>query len=153
MRYSSVRSIHTRYECYTTTNGQWPAYSPQWQTAGTTVGPKIRSGYGYYPQTSKIVGADPTSGYVVATKLTDISPVRPMLTDIIYEWTQITHCTGQTPSAINVVWGDGHAGSCTSPGALDSGPDYWNAAAGLGDGPGEPGNDQNFLNIMAAIQP
>lgn len=140
------------YECYTTPNGQWPAYSPQWQTTGTTVGPKIRSGYGYYPQTSKFVDTDAASGYIVATRLTDISPARPMLTDIIYEWTQITHRTGQKPSAINVVWGDGHASACTSKAALNPDPDYWNADAGLGAGPGEPGEDQNFLNIMAAIQ-
>jgi hypothetical protein len=140
-------------ECYTATNGQWPAYSPQWQTTGTTVGPRIRSGYGYYPQTGKVIGADPASGYIVAKKQTEISPARPMLTDIIYEWTQITHRTGNTPSAINVVWGDGHATTCTAPAALNPDPDYWNADAGLGSGPGEPGNDQNFLNIMAAIQP
>jgi prepilin-type N-terminal cleavage/methylation domain-containing protein len=146
--------VQFAYETYVTTaSDQWPAYSPQWQTTGTTVGPKIRSGYGYYPQTSKTVGADPTSGYVVATKLTEISPVRPMLTDIIYEWTQVTHRTGQTPSAINVVWGDGHTTVCTTPAALNPSPDYWNADAGLGSGPGEPGEDQNFLNIMAAIQP
>jgi len=142
------------YESYVTTaNGQWPAYSPQWQTSGTTVGPKVRSGYGYYPQAAQFVGAGPASGYKVAKKSTDISPVRPMLTDIIYEWTQITHRTGSTPSAINIVWGDGHAGTCTSPAVVNPDPDYWNADAGLGAGPGEPGEDQNFLNIMAAIQP
>jgi prepilin-type N-terminal cleavage/methylation domain-containing protein len=142
------------YETYVTTpGGQWPAYSPQWQTTGTTVGPRVRSGYGYYPQTSKFVDADAASGYIVATKLTEVSPVRPMLTDIIYEWTQVTHRTGQTPSAINVVWGDGHTTTCTAPAALNPDPDYWNAGAGLGSGPGEPGEDQNFLNIMAAIQP
>jgi hypothetical protein len=142
------------YETYVTmAGGQWPAYSPQWQTAGTSVGPRVRSGYGYYPQTSKFVGADANSGYVVATKLTEVSPVRPMLTDIIYEWTQVPHRTAQTPSAINVVWGDGHTTTCTAPAALNPDPDYWNADAGLGSGPGEPGEDQNFLNIMAAIQP
>ena len=141
------------YESYVTlANGQWPAYSPQWQTTGTTVGPRIRSGYGYYPQAGQVVGADPASGYKVAKKATDISPVRPMLTDIIYEWTQITHRTGNMPSAINIVWGDGHAGTCTSPAVLNPDPDYWNADAGLGAGPGEPGEDRNFLNIMAAIQ-
>jgi hypothetical protein len=111
------------YESYVTTaGGQWPAYSPQWQTTGTTVGPKVRSGYGYYPQTGKFVGAGPASGYMVAKKSTDISPVRPMLTDIIYEWTQITHRTGTTPSAINIVWGDGHASTCTSPAVLNPDP-------------------------------
>jgi prepilin-type N-terminal cleavage/methylation domain-containing protein len=137
----------------TDVGGTWPAYSPEWDTSGTTVGPRVRSGYGYYPQTSQLIGTNAAAGYVVAKRGADLSPSRPVLTDIIYEWTQITHRTGLTPSAINVVWGDGHAGICTSPLALDPGPQYWNAAAGLGTGPGEPGKDQNFLNIMAAIQP
>ena len=141
------------YEGYLTTNGLWPAYSPQYRTSGTTVTPRIRSSYSYYPQTSKVIGADPASGYVVAKKQTDISPVRSMLTDAIYEWTQIPHRTGDTPTAINVVWGDGHASACAGAAVLNPDPDYWNADAGLGDGPGEPGNDKMFLNIMAAIQP
>jgi prepilin-type N-terminal cleavage/methylation domain-containing protein len=142
------------YEGYlTTAGGNWPAYSPAYHTSGTIVNPCIRSGYGYYPQTGRVIGADPTSGYVVAKKSTDLSPVRPMLTDNIYEWSQIPHRNGPDPSAINVVWGDGHASACTSPGALNPDSDYWNADAGLGSGPGEPGNDQMFLNIMAAIQP
>jgi hypothetical protein len=141
------------YESYVTTaGGQWPAYSPQWETTGTTVGPRVRSGYGYYPQAAQFTGDGPASGYKVAKKATEISPIRPMLTDAIYEWTQITHRTGQTPSAINIVWGDGHASTCSSPAVLNPDPDYWNADAGLGTGPGEPGNDKMFLNIMAAIQ-
>ncbi len=54
---------------------------------------------------------------------------------------------------INVLWGDAHAGACTGPAVFNPSPDYWNASAGLGGGPGEPGRDQNFLNIMAALQP
>ncbi|MGD1084621.1 MAG: prepilin-type N-terminal cleavage/methylation domain-containing protein [Verrucomicrobiota bacterium] len=142
------------YQTYLTEeDGKWPAYSPEWVTSGTTVGPRVRSGYGYYPQTSQLIGTSPASGYIVAKKGAELSTTRPLLTDIIYEWTQITHRTGQTPSAINIVWGDGHASICTSQAALNPGPQYWNAAAGLGAGPGEPGEDQNFLNIMAAIQP
>ena len=100
------------------------------------------------------LGATPASGYVVAQKAADLSPVRPMLTDIIYEWVEITHRTaGHAPSGINVVWGDGHAGTCTAQAALNPGGDYWNALAGLGSGPGEPGEDSNFLAIMAALQP
>jgi prepilin-type N-terminal cleavage/methylation domain-containing protein len=140
------------YEGYLTTNGQWPAYSPQYRTTGTIVTPRVRSSYSYYPQTGKLIDTDPASGYVVAKKQAEISPVRPMLTDAIYEWTQIPHRTGDTPTAINVVWGDGHASTCSSPAVLNPDPDYWNADAGLGAGPGEPGEDRNFLNIMAAIQ-
>lgn len=145
--------IQFAYQSYlTAANGQWPAYSPHYQTTGTTVNPRIRSAYGYYPQNTQVIGSDPTSGYIVAKKATEISSSRPMMTEIIYEWTQITHRTGKIPSGINIVWGDGHASTCTSPAVLNQGPEYWNAVAGLGSGPGEPGNDQNFLNIMAAIQ-
>ena len=76
-----------------------------------------------------------------------------MLNDVVYEWTQIAHRTGNTPTAINVLWGDGHVSSCTDPAVFDQRSSYWNATAGLGGGPGEPGRDQNFLNIMAAIRP
>ena len=144
--------IQFDYQCYTTTNGQWPAYSPQYQTPGVVLNPdpKVRSGYGYFPQTGQLVGADPTSGYVVAKKSTELSPSRPMMTDIIYEWSQITHRNGQTPAAINAVWGDGHANSCTSPAIFNQDDDYWDV--GHGGYAGAPGNDQNFLNINAAIQ-
>jgi prepilin-type N-terminal cleavage/methylation domain-containing protein/prepilin-type processing-associated H-X9-DG protein len=148
------QGIQFAYASYlTTAGGQWPAYSPQYVTSGTSVGPRVRSGYGYYPQSSQTKDARPASGYVVAQKQADMSPIRPLLTDIIYEWSEITHRNGKTPNGINVVWGDGHAATCNSLAALNSAPDYRNAAAGLGSGPGEPGNDQNFLNIMAAIQP
>jgi len=151
---TTEQGIQFAYASYlTTAGGQWPAYSPHYETSGTSVGPRVRSGYGYYPQTSQIVGSGPTSGYAVAQKQADVSPIRPLLTDIIYEWTEITHRDGKFPVGINVVWGDGHAATCPSLTALDPGTDYWNAAAGLGRGPGEPGNDQNFLNIMAALQP
>jgi prepilin-type N-terminal cleavage/methylation domain-containing protein len=142
------------YQTYLATDDdQWPAYSPEWQTTGTVVGPRVRSEYGYYPQTSQPIGAGPASGFIVAKKGAEISPSRPLLTDIIYEWTQITHRAGRTPSAINIVWGDGHASTCGSPAVLNQGAAYWNVAACLGGGPGEPGKDQNFLNIMAAMQP
>ena len=142
------------YEGYLTTpGGQWPAYSPAYHTTGTRISPRIRSSYGYYPQTSHFLGADPTSGYSVAKQATQLSPTRPMLSDAVYEWTQIAHRTNHKPTAINAVWGDGHASACTTPAVFNPAPDHWNAAAGLGDGPGEPGNDQMFLNIMATIQP
>ena len=146
--------IQFAYQGYVTTvSRQWPAYSPQYRTTGTIINPHVRSGYGYYPQTGQLIGAGPNSGYVVANRTTQLSPSRPMMTDVIYEWTEITHRAGNKPSAINVLWGDGHVATCTTPAVFNQGPDYWNAVAGLGGGPGEPGNDDSFLNIMAAIQP
>jgi hypothetical protein len=145
--------IQFDYQSYTTPSGQWPAYSPQYQTPGVVLNPdpKVRSGYGYLPQTSQLIGATPASGYMVAHVSDELSPTRPMMTDIIYEWSQITHRSGQAPLAINVVWGDGHASSCTSRAIFNQGPDYWDVAnTGY---PGSPGHDRNFLNIMAEIQP
>lgn len=40
----------------------------------------------------------------------------------------------------------------TSKAVFDQSAQYWNTAAGLGNGPGEPGFNQNFLNILARIQ-
>lgn len=154
MRENMGTQVQFLYEGYlTTTGGKWPAYSPAFQTTGTTISPRIRSAYGYYPQTGQLIGTDPASGYRMAKKSTELSPTRPMLSDTVYEWTQIAHRSGNKPSALNVVWGDGHVSICTSPAIFNQAPDYWNADAGLGSGPGEPGADQQFLNIMAAIQP
>jgi prepilin-type N-terminal cleavage/methylation domain-containing protein len=141
------------YEGYLTADGKWPGYSHLIKTSGTIINPGVRSCYGYYPQTSHLIGADPTSGYEVAKQAAQLSVSRPMMFDIVYDWTQIAHRSGQKPVAINVVWGDGHASSCTRPAVFNPAADYWNADAGLGGGPGEPGNDQQFLNIMAQIQP
>jgi prepilin-type N-terminal cleavage/methylation domain-containing protein len=145
--------IQFDYQSYTTPGGQWPAYSPQYQSPGVVLNPdpKVRSGYGYFPQTDQLIGAAPASGNIVAQRTEDLSSSRPMMTDIIYEWSQLTHRSGQTPVAINAVCGDGHAGSCTSRAIFNQGPDYWDVAnSGY---PGAPGHDQNFLNIMAQVQP
>ncbi len=141
------------FDGYITTNGLWPAYSPSFNTAGTTISPRIRSSYGYYPESSQLVDpTDPTSGYIPAKKAAQLTATKPMLSDVIYEWSQIPHRSGGEPKAINVVWGDGHASSCTGPTVLNPDPDYWNADAGLGGGPGEPGNDDKFLNVMSTLQ-
>ena len=142
------------FEGYVTTNGTWPAYSPSFNTSGTTISPRVRSSYGYYPQTIRLVDAnDPTSGYIVATKASQLSASKSMLSDAVYEWSQVPHRSGDTPKALNVAWGDGHASPCTGPKVFDPDADYWNADAGLGAGPGEPGNDQMFLKVMATLQP
>ena len=142
------------FEGYTTASGSWPAYSPAFQTTGTRITARIRSSYGYYPESSQLVDpANATSGYIPAKTTAQLSATKPVLSDVIYEWTQIPHRTGNVPKAINVVWGDGHASSCTGPTVLNPDSDHWNAGAGLGGGPGEPGADQMFLNVMATLQP
>ena len=68
-----------------------------------------------------------------------------------YEWTYIPHRNGKDPKTINVVWGDGHASVLTSASVFDQSAAYWNTAAGVGAGPGEPGNNTQFLNVLARI--
>ena len=148
---SGVAFVHEGY--LTTADGKWPAYSPSFRTTGTIISPRVRSSYGYYPQTSQFIGANAATGYRVAKKYTQLASTRPMLNDMIYEWSQIAHRSGQKPVALNVVWGDGHASGCTGAAVFNPAAEFWDAAAGLGGGPGEPGSDQMFLNIMATLQP
>jgi hypothetical protein len=135
------------YENYlATVNNKWPAYS-------LTDTAFVRSSYAYYPQTDQLVNnANSNSGYRVATKSTQLSTRHSIMTDLIYEWTDIPHRAGKNPTAINIVWGDGHASVFTSNTTFNPSAQYWNVAAGIGNGPGEPGFNQNFLNIMATIQ-
>ena len=136
------------YENYVTSGGIWPAYSKQALSS-----PYVRTSYSYYPQTSQLANpALANSGYNTATKSTQLSTTRSILTDLIYEWTTIPHRGGKNPTAINVDWGDGHASVFTSKAVFNQGATYWNVAAGVGSGPGEAGFNQNFLNIMALIQ-
>ena len=134
---SIVRGLRLTWECNspakpsTTANGQWPAYSPQWQTSRHhSSAPRFGQDMDIIRRPANSNGATPASGYIVAKKSTESVRSRPMMTDIIYEWSQITHRSGQTPLAINAVWGDGHATSCTSPAIFNQGPDYWDVANG-----------------------
>jgi prepilin-type N-terminal cleavage/methylation domain-containing protein/prepilin-type processing-associated H-X9-DG protein len=145
-------AVTLSYENYVSTaganKGVWPAYSA---SAATTA--FCRSSYSYYPQTDQLVNsANANSGYTVPTKTSNMSAKRSMMTDLIYEWTYIPHRGGKDPQAMNIVWGDGHASVMTSKAVFDQSAQYWNTAAGLGSGPGEPGYNQNFLNILARIQ-
>jgi prepilin-type N-terminal cleavage/methylation domain-containing protein/prepilin-type processing-associated H-X9-DG protein len=144
-------AVTLSYENYVSTvgtKGVWPAYS-----ASTATTAFVRSSYSYYPRSDVLVNsANPNSGFTVPRKSSQLSGRRSMMTDLLYEWTYIPHRGGKNPNAINVVWGDGHASVFTSKAAFDQGANYWNVAAGVGAGPGEPGKNQNFLNILALIQ-
>lgn len=136
------------YQNYVTTpGGKWPAYS-------LTGNGFIRSTYSYYPQTDTLVNpATVNSGYTVPVKSTQLSQRRSMMTDLIYEWTYIPHCTKiGSPETINVVWGDGSVTAVNKKATFNPSATYWNVAAGVGSGPGEAGYNQNFLNILATIQ-
>jgi prepilin-type N-terminal cleavage/methylation domain-containing protein len=135
------------YENYTSISGIWPAYSRQ-----TGSNPFLRSSYLYYPQTEDLLNpANPNSGYKTGKKLSQLSASRMAMADIIHEYRFIPHRSGKSPNGLNVLWGDTHAGVCNTRAAFDTGPLYWNASGGPGQGPGD--NEPNFLRIIASMRP
>jgi len=91
--------------------GPWP-----WNPAGGDV--YIRSAYSYYPMSDTLLDpAQPTS-YKAATKLNELRAQHPMMTDLISFYDRIPHTSGQHPSALNVLWGDGHAKVSTTKAAF-----------------------------------
>jgi prepilin-type N-terminal cleavage/methylation domain-containing protein len=144
----SVTDQKFHYDNYTGANGNWPVYSK-----GTFVnsGTYVRSSYSYYPQSAQLSNpAIPTSGYLNAKKTAQLTTARSMMTDLIFEWTDITHLGGKSPAALNVVWGDSHASVYTSKSVFNPDAAHWNVAGGVGNGPGNI--NQNFLNILSLIQ-
>jgi len=134
------------YDNYTTATGNWPAYS---KLAGSN--PFLRSSYLYYPQMQELLNpAIATSGYRTAKKLSQLSSSRVAMADVIHEYRYIPH-RSKNPNALNVLWGDTHATVCTTKAAFDTGPLYWNALGGAGQGPGD--KEPNFLRIMALMSP
>jgi prepilin-type N-terminal cleavage/methylation domain-containing protein/prepilin-type processing-associated H-X9-DG protein len=116
----SISSPATRefaYEYYAA-GGPWP-----WTPA--TGDPFIRSTYSYFPMSDTLLDrADPTS-FKVAIKLTELRSRRPMTTDLISLYERIPHTSARHPSAMNVLWGDGHAKVTTTKAAFA--PALWPA--------------------------
>jgi prepilin-type N-terminal cleavage/methylation domain-containing protein len=144
------------YTTYVDANGNWPCKG-QVVSPAQNNNPGTRSSYNYYPESDKLVdpnGTDITKGYVVATKASQLTAKRPILTDLIHEWVSIPHRAGKNPSAMNMVWGDGHASVTASKAVFNPAANYWNAAAAPfanpSNGPGD--NDSQFLNIISQIQ-
>jgi prepilin-type N-terminal cleavage/methylation domain-containing protein len=126
------------YESYLTPSGQWPAYS----TVGSGY---ARSSYDYYPQ-STVAGLPANIlWYKPATKLSDLSSQRTVMTDLIYSYADVPHRSGNAVNSLVVLWGDSHANSCNSQAALD--PSLWNSASPYA------GNDPKvFSRILALLQ-
>jgi prepilin-type N-terminal cleavage/methylation domain-containing protein/prepilin-type processing-associated H-X9-DG protein len=140
------------YNTYVGANGIWPVKAQVCSPAQSQT-PYTRSSYNYYPETDTTVTPNvPTSGYVVATKSTQLTTKRPMMTDLMLEWVSIPHRSGNTPSGMNILWGDGHASVTTSRAVFNQDANHWNASAPpfASNGPGD--SNTRFLNIMALIE-
>jgi prepilin-type N-terminal cleavage/methylation domain-containing protein/prepilin-type processing-associated H-X9-DG protein len=98
------------YEYYAT-GGPWP-----WTPATGDV--FIRSTYSYFPMSDALLDpAQPTS-FKVAVKQAELRAQRPMTTDLISLYERIPHTSARHPSALNVLWGDGHAKVTTTKAAF-----------------------------------
>ena len=137
------------YENHTTVNGEWPAYGKVTPPGGATV---LRSSYMYYPQSADLVNpAKEDSGYKTARRAIQLRADRPVMTDLIHNYSAIPHRSARNPNALNVLWGDAHASVCTTKRAFDPGPLYWNVINGPGKGPGDI--EVNFLRIVSLLRP
>ena len=100
------------YENHTTVNGEWPAYGKVTPPGGATV---LRSSYMYYPQSADLVNpAKEDSGYKTARRSIQLRADRPVMTDLIHDYSAIPHRSARNPNALNVLWGDAHASVCLS---------------------------------------
>jgi prepilin-type N-terminal cleavage/methylation domain-containing protein len=137
------------YTSYTTSSGQWPAYY-NGPTTGTLFSgvPFVRSSYSYYPQSTKATKIGPVTWYPPASKSTQLSAARSVMSDTIFYYQTIPHRTGKTADAINMVWGDGHASVNTIKAGLD--PTLWSA----NNNANAPGNNNvTFHEVIQALEP
>jgi prepilin-type N-terminal cleavage/methylation domain-containing protein len=136
-------------------NGVWPAYC-----IDTAFSARVRSSYMYYPESTTLADtvnnppSDPTYGYAVAKKSSQMSAQRVAMTDLIYDWPSIPHRTGKNPEALNVVWGDGHATVCTTKAVFNLGPSVWGSnPTGAGGGNDAADVESSFQKIVTLLQP
>ena len=140
------------YEENITATGVWPAYCND-----PNFNPDCRSSYLYYPQSSIFASPtnNPAMGYKMATKSSQLQASHTMMTDLIYDWPSIPHRVGNNhPSALNVVWGDGHANACTSKAVFDLGLAVWGSNPSGHSGGTDAANHENqLLQIVGLLQP
>ncbi|HOX59599.1 MAG TPA: DUF1559 domain-containing protein [Candidatus Paceibacterota bacterium] len=125
------------YEVYLTPEGRWPAYD------NTTPGAQnnCRAGYLYYPESA--ARGNTTTNYVIATKISELTPTQPAMTDLITALTSLTHSAGRDRPSLNVLWGDQHVSASATPAAFN--PALWNPAPSQ--------NAQNFQTILSLLKP
>jgi prepilin-type N-terminal cleavage/methylation domain-containing protein/prepilin-type processing-associated H-X9-DG protein len=123
----------------------WPMYAIDGQVNMT---------YMYFPQTdilSKKENEAKLDWTQVATKQTQLTSHRSMVTDLIYTWGTLAHVSGKNPAGLNVLWGDGHVKYSTTKAAFDQ--KLW---GGTGANPSSetPGdNTTKWRTIVSTLRP
>jgi prepilin-type N-terminal cleavage/methylation domain-containing protein len=123
----------------------WPMYAVDGQVNMT---------YMYFPQTdvpSKKESEAKLDWTQVASKQTQLSAKRSVVTDLIYTWGTMAHTSGKNPYGINALWGDAHVTFSTTRAAFD--PKLW---GGTGPNPTTetPGdNPTKWRTIVSLLRP
>ncbi len=152
MSVSVPTQLKYSYDNYVNGN-TWPAYSHNapggW--TGTAWSGYLRSSYMFYPCSKDYNNsANPAQGYKPAKKTNQLTSDHVAITDLIYDWDSISHRTSQTPKALNILWGDGHALASTSP-QIFSNRALWGSDAG--GTPYAANASSQFLKIVSLLTP
>ena len=123
----------------------WPMYAVDGQ---------VNTTYTYFPQTEipSTRPAEATKGWTqVASKSTQLSAQRSIITDLIYTWGTLAHTTRKNPLGLNVIWGDGHVNFSKTPAAFNT--TLW-GGTGANPTPQTPGdNANNWRTIVSYLRP
>ncbi len=155
MNTAILTQLKYSYESYVGANNPWPAYCqttpPGWPSTGTAWGQRLRSSFMYYPCSKEYNNpANPFQGYTQAKKTTQLTADHVAMTDLIYDWDSISHRTGATPKALDILWGDGHAFASSSPQIYSSYALWGSDANGI---PYAANNAPQFLKIVSYLTP
>lgn len=115
---------------------------------------QVNTTYTCFSQTDvpSIRPAEAAKGWTqVASKQSQLSAPRSIMTDLIYTWGTLAHTSGKNPYGVNVLWGDGHINFCTIKAAFDR--KLW-GATGANPTSQTPGdNASSWRTIVSFLRP
>jgi prepilin-type processing-associated H-X9-DG protein len=115
---------------------------------------QVNMTYTYFPQTDVPSKKDSEAklGWTqTASKQTQLSSQRSIVTDLIYTWGTLAHTSGKNPFGLNVLWGDGHINFSRTRAAFDT--KLWGGTGGnaTSETPGD--NAPKFRTILSYLRP
>lgn len=117
----SNRLDQFKYKSYTRP-GEWGTL-PQDFNDTYTGNQWVRTGYTYFPQSTKKTYIGGTWLPDVAEMLSQLDNNKSVTTDIIWKFVELSHVIGDRPRGLNALFGDGHVTFSNNPEAFD--PDLW----------------------------
>ena len=124
----------------------WPMYAVDGQVNMT---------YMYYPQSdipAKKESEAKLDWTQAASKQTQLSAQRSIVTDLIFTWDTLAHTSGKNPYGVNVLWGDGHVKFSNTKAAFN--PKLWGPTSGSWSAIEVPGgNTANWRTIVSYLRP